>query len=53
MSNSYFQHFDNITFSDLWTTSDDFVEAYKETGLPQTYSNSDGTTGTYVDDETL
>lgn len=50
---SYFQSFDNITFSDLWTTSDDFIEAYKGTGLPQTYSNSDGSTGTYVDDETL
>lgn len=53
MSKSYFQSFDNITFSDLWTTSDDFTEAYKETGLPQTYVNSDGTNGTYVDDETL
>ena len=50
---SYFQSFDNITFSDLWTTADDFIETYKETGLPQTYNNSDGTTGTYVDDETL
>lgn len=53
MSKSYFQLFDNVTFSDLWTTSDDFIETYKETGLPQTYVNSDGTTGTYVDDETL
>ena len=53
MINSYFQNFDNVTFSDLWTTSDDFIETYKETGLPQTYVNSDGTTGTYVDDETL
>ena len=53
MSKSYFQSFDNVTFSDLWTTADDFAEAYKETGLPQTYVNSDGTSGTYVDDETL
>lgn len=53
MTHSYFQSFDNITFSDLWTTSEDFIETYKETGLPQTYVNSDGTTGTYVDDETL
>lgn len=53
MIKSYFQSFDNVTFSQLWTTADDFAEAYKETGLPQTYNNSDGTTGTYVDDETL
>lgn len=46
--NSYFQSFDNITFSDLWSTSESFVEAYKATGLPQTYEG-----GTYVDDETL
>lgn len=53
MIESYFQHFDNITFSDLWSTSEDFIQAYKDTGLPQTYVNSDGTNGTYVDDETL
>ncbi len=53
MSKSYFQSFDNITFSDLWTTADDFIETYKETGLPQTYTNSDWKSGTYVDDETL
>lgn len=52
-NNSYFQSFDNITFSDLWSTSEDFIQAYKDTGLPQTYVNSDGTNGTYVDDETL
>lgn len=50
---SYFQTFDNITFSDLWSSSELFIESYKETELPQTYTNSDGTTGTYVDDETL
>ena len=53
MNNSYFQSFDNITFSDLWSTSEDFIQSYKDTGLPQTYVNSDGTSGTYVDDETL
>ena len=46
--NSYFQSFDNITFSELWETSESFVEAYKATGLPQTYEG-----GTYVDDDTL
>ena len=50
---SYFQTFDNVTFSDLWSSSELFIESYKETELPQTYTNSDGTTGTYVDDETL
>lgn len=53
MSNTYFQHFDNITFSDLWGTSEQFIQAYKETSLPQTYTNSDGTAGTYVSDEDL
>ena len=53
MANSYFQSFDNITFSDLWSTSDDFIQAYKDSELPQTYTLSDNTTGTYVDDATL
>lgn len=53
MSNSYFQSFDNVTFSDLWSTPNDFIQAYKDSGLPQTYTNSDGTNGTYVNDETL
>lgn len=51
--NSYFQSFDNVTFSDLWSTSESFIESYKNSELPQTYTNSDDTTGTYVDDETL
>lgn len=50
---SYFQTFDNITFSDLWQTSESFVQAYKDTGLPQTFTNDDNTTGNYVSDETL
>lgn len=46
--NTYFQSFDNITFSELWETAEDFIQAYKETGLPQEYEG-----GTYVTDETL
>lgn len=53
MMKSYFQSFDNITFSNLWQTSDSFIQSYKESGLPQTYTNTDGTTGTYVSDEDL
>lgn len=29
------QFFDNITFSELWETSDSFVQTYKEVGFPQ------------------
>lgn len=50
---SYFQHFDNITFSDLWSTADSFVQSYKDSGFPQTYDLGDNRTGTYVDDDTL
>lgn len=45
---SNFQSFDNITFSDLYPTKEDFVNSYKEVGFPQTY---DG--GTYVTDDDL
>ena len=39
-----FQEFNNITFSELWETADDFVEAYNATTLPKE---------PYLDDETL
>lgn len=42
------QFFDNITFSELWETSDSFIQAYKEVGFPQTFEG-----GTYVSDEDL
>lgn len=42
------QFFDNVTFSDLWSTEEEFVNSYKEVGFPQTY---DG--GTYVTDDDL
>lgn len=45
---SYFQHFDNITFSELWSTQEDFVNSYKEVGFPQTFKG-----GTYVSDDDL
>ena len=50
--NTYFQSFDNITFSELWGTADSFVEAYKDSGLPQKYT-SDGKEYDYVNDEDL
>lgn len=45
---SNFQTFDNITFSDLWSTEAEFVDAYKAAGFPQTFTG-----GTYVSDEDL
>lgn len=42
------QFFDNVTFSDLWSTKEEFINSYKEVGFPQTY---DG--GTYVTDDDL
>lgn len=42
-----FQTFDNVTFSDLWQTNEDFIEAYKETGLPMEYTLEDGSIQTY------
>lgn len=38
------QVFDNITFSDLWPTKDEFIKSYDESGLPKT---------NYVSDEDL
>ena len=45
---SNFQTFDNITFSELWSTQEDFINAYKTVGFPQTYEG-----GTYVSDDDL
>ena len=45
---SYFQHFDNIKFGELWSTKEDFVNSYKEVGFPQTFEG-----GTYVTDADL
>lgn len=42
------QFFDNVTFSELWSTKEEFINSYKEVGFPQTY---DG--GTYVTDDDL
>lgn len=53
MNNSYFQSFDNITFSDLWSDSDSFIQAYKDSGLPLSYTLTDGTNGTYLNDDDL
>ena len=44
MDRTLFQSFDNITFSDLWETSDSFIDTYNEVGLPKE---------PYVDDDTL
>ena len=44
MDRTLFQHFDNITFSQMWETSEDFITSYNVTGLPKE---------PYVDDETL
>lgn len=41
---SYFQSFDNVTFSQLWETKESFIETYNETGLPKE---------NYLDDKTL
>lgn len=45
---SNFQTFDNVTFSDLWSTAEEFVNSYKKVGFPQTYES-----GNYVTDEDL
>lgn len=42
------QEFNNITFSDLWSTQEEFVNAYKVVGFPQEYEG-----GTYVTDDDL
>lgn len=51
--NTYFQSFDNITFSQLWDTTEKFIQAYKDSGLPQTYTLSDGKIGNYLTDDDL
>lgn len=45
---SNFQSFDNVTFSDLWSTQEEFVNAYKVVGFPQEYEG-----GSYVTDDDL
>lgn len=45
---SNFQTFDNITFSELYPTQEDFVNQYKVVGFPQTFEG-----GTYVSDDDL
>ena len=45
---SYFQTFDNITFSELYPTQEDFINQYKVVGFPQTFEG-----GTYVSDDDL
>lgn len=45
---SNFQQFDNITFSELYPTQEDFVNQYKVVGFPQTFEG-----GTYVSDDDL
>lgn len=45
---SNFQSFDNITFSELYPTQEDFVNQYKAVGFPQVYEG-----GTYVSDDDL
>ena len=44
MDRTLFQKFDNITFSQMWETAEDFVTSYNITGLPKE---------PYFDDETL
>ena len=43
-----FQSFNNITFSELWPTQEDFITSYKEVGFPQEFEG-----GTYVSDDDL
>lgn len=51
---SLFQYLgDNITFSQLWSTSEQFIKAYKEIGFPQTYTLEDGSIHDYVTDDNL
>jgi hypothetical protein len=45
---SNFQSFDNITFSDLYPTQEEFVNQYKVVGFPQEYEG-----GSYVTDDDL
>ena len=41
---TYFQQFDNIRFSEMWPSAEEFLAAYNETTLPKE---------PYLDDETL
>lgn len=45
---SNFQVFDNVTFSELYPTQEEFVNQYKVVGFPQEYEG-----GTYVSDDDL
>lgn len=45
---SNFQGFDNVTFSDLYSTQEEFVNQYKAVGFPQQYEG-----GTYITDDDL
>lgn len=45
---SNFQVFDNVTFSELYSTQEEFVNQYKVVGFPQEYEG-----GTYVSDDDL
>ena len=53
MNKTYFQSFDNVTFSDLWSDSDTFIADYKASGLPQTYLTQNNVTTYYVTDDDL
>ena len=44
MDLNLFQKFNNITFSKLWETAEDFIDSYNTTGLPKE---------PYIDNETL
>lgn len=48
MNNSHFQSFDNVTFSDLWPTQEDFVTTYNTVGFPKEFEG-----GSYVTDDDL
>lgn len=48
-----FQKFDNITFSEMWPTSDSFVNSYNESGLPLTYTITTGAIHNYLTEDNL
>ena len=45
-----FQHFDNITFSELFPTNEDFLTTFKEIGFPQ---KTEDTNIFYLTDDTI
>lgn len=51
--NTYFQNFDNVTFSEVWSEPKTFLQDYKACGLPSTYTVEDGSVHYYVSDEDL